>query len=323
MPGYVAKALEQFKHKLFFQTNSPSKHVVRYGKASQKPLEPPPTVSEISDEDNTFIQRVVGTFLYYGQAVDPTVLHALSSIATSRTNGMKQCMDATIHLLNYLATHPNAILRYHASNMVLYVHSDASYMTKSEAQSRVGRHFFLSSPKSDPSQPPTIEPELNGPILSECSILCHVMSSAAEAEIAGVFTNAKNAEMLRQILIEMGHPQPPTPIQTDNTTARDIITNTVKQRKTRAMDMRFYWLRDRRFQNKYHFYWGTGKKNMGDYYTKHHPSKHHKTHRPSVLNHPGENAANTVQGCINSSIYVRTLARTYCPILSSQHLLQQ
>ena len=94
---------------------------------------PPPTVSEISDEDNTFIQRVVGTFLYYGQAVDPTVLHALSSIATSRTNGMKQCMDATIHLLNYLATHPNAILRYQASNMVLYVHSDASYMTESEA----------------------------------------------------------------------------------------------------------------------------------------------------------------------------------------------
>ena len=133
--------------------------------------------------------------------------------------------------------------------MVGYDLSNASYMTESEARSCVGGHFFLSSPKSDPNQPPTIEPELNGPILSECSILRHVMSSAAEAEIAGVFMNAKNDEMLHQILIKMGHPKPPTQIQTDNTTARDIITNTVKQRKTRAMDMRFYWLRDRRFQN--------------------------------------------------------------------------
>ena len=74
------------------------------------------------------------------------------------------------------------------------------------------------------------------------------MSSAVEAEIDAVFTNTKNAEMLRQIFIEMGHPQPPTPIQTDNTTAQDIITNSIKQQKTRAMDMRFYWLRDRHLQ---------------------------------------------------------------------------
>ena len=148
------------------------------------------------------------------------------------------------------------------------------------------------------------------------------MSSAAEAEIAGVFTNAKNAEMLRQILIEMGHPQPPTPIQTNNTTARDIITNTVKQKKTQAMDMQFYWLRDQEFQKKYHFYWSSGKKNLRDYYTKHHPPAHHKKKRPTILNNGGKTAANAVQGCINSSIYVRTLARTYCPILIPQHSLQ-
>ena len=60
-----------------------------------------------------------------------------------------------------------------------------------------------------------------------------------KVEIAGVFTTQKNAEMIQQILIKMGHPQLPTPIQTDNATAQDIITNTVKQCKTRAMDMCF------------------------------------------------------------------------------------
>ena len=120
----------------------------------------------------------------------------------------------------------------------------------------------------------------------------------------------------------MGHPQPPTPIQTDNTTLRGIITNTVKQRKTRAMDMRFYWLRDRKLQNKYHFYWGSGKSNVGDYYTKHHPPSHHKKKRPTILNNDENIASNALQGCISSSIYVRALARTYCPTLIPQHAMQ-
>ena len=76
---------------------------------------------------------------------------------------------------------------------------------------------------------------------------------SSRAEIASVFTNAKNAEMLRQIIIKMGHPQPPTPTQTDNTAVPDIITNSVKQRKTQAMDMLLYKLHDQHFQNKYHF----------------------------------------------------------------------
>ena len=111
---------------------------------------------------------------------------------------------------------------------------------KQKTRSYVGGHLFLSTLKSAPGKPPTINPLLNSPILSECSILWHVMLSAAEVEIVGVFTNANNAEMLRQILLKLGHRKPPTLIQTDNTMARDIITNTVKQCKTRAMDMHFY-----------------------------------------------------------------------------------
>ena len=50
------------------------------------------------------------------------------------------------------------------------------------------------------------------------------------------------------------------------------------------MDMRFYWLRDRAIQQKYHFYWRSGKLNKGDYHTKHHPASHHMKERPSILN---------------------------------------
>ena len=46
-------------------------------------------------------------------------------------------------LLDYVATHPDAILTYEKSDMVLAVHSDASYLSEPHAKSRAGGHFFL------------------------------------------------------------------------------------------------------------------------------------------------------------------------------------
>eukprot|EP00957_Ditylum_brightwellii_P130302 9939585-Ditylum_brightwellii.AAC.1 len=70
------------------------------------------------------------------------------------------------------------------------------------------------------------------------------MASATEAEVGALYTNARKGEELRTALEEMGHPQPPTPIVIDNTTANGIVNDTVKQRRLRAIDMRFYWLKD-------------------------------------------------------------------------------
>ena len=64
------------------------------------------------------------------------------------------------------------------------------------------------------------------------------MSSAAEAELGALFLNAKEAVIIRLILTKMGHPQPRTPIQTDNTTAEAVINNRVQPKRLKAMDMR-------------------------------------------------------------------------------------
>jgi hypothetical protein len=71
-------------------------------------------------------------------------------------------------------------------------------------------------------------------------VLKHVMSSAAEAEIGAVFIKAKEGAVLRTTLEELGHKQPPTPMETDNTTATGYSNGTIKQKRTNAMDMRFY-----------------------------------------------------------------------------------
>ena len=81
--------------------------------------------------------------------------------------------------------------------------------------------------------------------------------------------------VLRNALINLGHPQIPTPIKTDNSTATGIANNTLLQRTPRAMDMWFYWVRDRINQGEFIVYWRPGVNNLGDYHTKHHPPSHH------------------------------------------------
>jgi hypothetical protein len=123
----------------------------------------------------------------------------------------------------------------------------------------------------------------NGAVLNISQIIKAVMSSAAEAELGALFINAKTAVSMRQTLEELGHPQPRTPIQTDNSTAHALLTNKILPKALKAMDMRFHWLRCRDAQDQYRFYWRPGTQNLADYWTKHHPASHHKSFRPQIL----------------------------------------
>jgi hypothetical protein len=83
----------------------------------------------------------------------------------------------------------------------------------------------------------------------------------------------------------MGHPQGPTPLQFDNKCALGILTDTVVQRRSKAMDMRFYWVHDRHQQKQFHVHWKRGQENLAHHPTKHHSTKHHISVRPTyVLN---------------------------------------
>ncbi len=170
-------------------------------------------------------------------------------------------------MLDYCVTQEEAIITYKASKMILHVHSDAGYLNKKKARSRAGKHFFLSNNDDSPPN--------NGTILTNATIIKAVMSSAAEAELGALYLNSKEAIYLHQIIHKMGHPQPCIPIQTNNTTAEGVINNKIQPKRTKAMDMRFHWLRDREMQGQLRFFWKPGKTNLADYFTKHHPPAHH------------------------------------------------
>ena len=244
------------------------------------------------------LQQILGTLLYYARAIDNTMLVAISTLASVQATGTKATLNAAIHLLNYCATHPDAKIRFTASDMILHVHSDASYLSVHGARSRVGGFFFLSQtppPTGYTATSPTAP--TNGPIHVNSIIMQNVMSSAAEAELGALFHNAKDATMLRHILQAMGHPQPATPIQTDNACADGIANNTVKQKRSRAMDMRFYWVCDRVRQGHFYIFWAPGNINLADYYTKHFAPSHHRSVRSTALHIPS--ASTVMQGCVD------------------------
>jgi hypothetical protein len=276
MPGYIIKALTRFAHETPSKPqHQPHPHAEKtYGATVQyaKALDNSPLLSPAS---KTYIQQVLGVLLYYGRAVDSTVLVALSSIASAQASPTELTLSLIKQLLDYVATHPDAILTYEKSDMVLAVHSDASYLSEPQARSRAGGHFFLTGEADDPPN--------NGAILNISKIMRSVMSSAADAELGALYINACEAVPIRNLLQEMGHKQPKTPMQTDNSTALGVVNSNIQPRRTKAMDMRFYWLRCRDSQGQFRYYWKPGPTNLADYWTKHHPAHHHIEKRPTIL----------------------------------------
>jgi hypothetical protein len=136
----------------------------------------------------------------------------LNDIATEQTKATEKTQATTNQMLDYLATHPDATIRYHASDMIMNIHSDASYLSVFNARSRLGGLFFLGNkyPKQD---------TLNGCILNVATVIKNVVALAAESEVGACFHNAQSGAPLRVTLTELGHTQPPTPLRTDNSTA--------------------------------------------------------------------------------------------------------
>ncbi len=182
------------------------------------------------------VQKIVGSILYYARAVDMTVLMALSAIPVEQTKAMAKTMGRCIQLLNYLASNSEAKVRYYASNMVMNIHSDASYLSKIRARSRACGNFYMGwMPKNG-------EPiKINGAFYVNATILKFVVASAAEAELGALFHNCQDGIIFRQTLANMGHPKPKTPVHCNNATAVGIANNTVKRHQSRLMEMRFFW----------------------------------------------------------------------------------
>jgi hypothetical protein len=270
MPNYIEKALQRFGvQPLKRRTDAPCSYTQPvYGKAVQQ-LATEDNTEPLGAADTKFIQEVVGVIAYYARAVDPTMLTAVNKIGSTQANPTQAVLHETMHLLHYAATWPDAVIVYHASEMQLAMHSDASYLSETKARSRAGGIHFLTD-RNKLNNPRAI----NGAIDCISTIIPSVVSSAFEAEYAAMYLNATTAEGIRNILADLGYPQSATPIISDNQCAVGVANRTVKQRRSKAIDMRYHWIRDRVSQGHFTVTWRPGKTNLADFLTKAHPVKH-------------------------------------------------
>ena len=272
MPDYITKMLTRFRpHYLnpgHRAAKTPGIYIPpKYGQQEPQ-LAEVDSSALLSPAQKLEIQGVVGTVLYYARAIDPTLLPVANEIASRQANPTLQVLHATNRLLSYCTAHRNNGLTYHACDMALHIHVDASYLSRSHARSVVGAIFFLGN-RLQPTR-------TNGTIHAISSIIPCVVASAAESEYAAIFAGAQHGAYLSTVLTDLGYPQDPIIIMADNTTAIGIATDSIKQRRSKAVDMRFHWVRDRTRQGQFTIAYINTNENLADYFTKNLDAQRHQ-----------------------------------------------
>lgn len=156
----------------------------------------------------TRVQKITVTLLYYGRVIDSTIPPYLGSLGTTQSKPTDHT-NVVNQLLNYLHIHPGATVWCHASNMVLHVHSDASYLSESNVHLCTWCCFFLSDLYPNPNYPPPFKtplPLLNRTIYVLSTLLKNVMASASEAELGTLSLYNHEAANIHTTLVDMRNP---------------------------------------------------------------------------------------------------------------------
>jgi hypothetical protein len=306
MPGYIKKQLIKYKHIMQRIQHCPySPEPKKYGADAQPPL-PTDKTRKLTNAEIKQVKQIVRSILYYARAVDLTVLMALSTIVSKQTKGTEKTLEKAYQVLDYLASHPNAKVRFCASGMVMNIHSDASYLSKSSARSRACVHFFMGKV---PIHGKPIK--LNGVFHTLCAILRFLVASVAEAELGALFLNCQEGMIFKLTLEDLRHKQPKIPVHCDNAMVVGIANNTIKRQQSRAMEMRYFWTCEKDAQNVCSFQWHPGMENLANYQSKHHPGAHYTAVRPYYLHEknppwelPRANRPGTLKGCVGTIKFV-------------------
>ena len=276
MPGYIERLLEKLQYVVnkYPQYSPHFCHQSNWTKRGEQQIAMSEDSSPLLDlKGKKYVQQAVGSFLYYGRALDSTMLPAINTIRAQQALLTTNTLKAVQQLLDYANTYKDIHVRYYASDMQLHVDSDAVFLVLPKAKSRIAGYFRLLHKENNKHA----HYKDNGPILIECKTLRSVVTSAAEAETHGVFHNAKKAIPIIYTLQEMGHPQlKPTPLRTDNSASSGFTNKNIVLKRYKFWDMQLHWLRDPKNKKLFFVYWDKGSKNGADYFTKHHPTIHHQ-----------------------------------------------
>lgn len=250
IPNYINDAVKRFNIDVTKKINNP--HCAE--------LESREDSDQVTADQKKRVQQIIGVLLYYARAVDSTILTRVNKLASMQANATLSTLKAAERILQYASQYSNATITYFKSDMKLICFSDAAYLNETKSRSRCGGLFYLGDNNNDY--------RFNGPILSVSSIVDVVVTSAAESEYAATFINGKEALYMREILKSLGYEQQQTPIYTDNSFVHAIANDDCKIKRSKAMDMRFHWVREQIRNKTFNVIWCKGCMNIADHLTK-------------------------------------------------------
>jgi hypothetical protein len=259
MPGYISQLLEQHTDRpLSFQQTPALYTPVQYGTkgAQQVTVDPTPAATDIAKQQ---LQSIVGSLLYYARAVDPSLMTAVCALSAQQSNPTEAATAAADRLLGYVAAYPDNQLVYRSSDMQLKFASDASHNSRPKGRSVGGGIIYAGDADNN---------NINGAIDAFSSVIGVVVMSAYEAEVAALYMTMQRCEWLRQVFSAFGFKQGPTPGVTDNEVAISFAMNTCTLSKSKSIDIRFHWIRDRISQGHFTLSHVPGIDNIADFFTK-------------------------------------------------------
>ena len=203
------------------------------------------------------------------------MLSAVSALASLQARPTLAVENQVTRLLQYCARFPANSLVLRASTMQLCVQSDASFNSRPKGRSVAGAIFYLVN-QDNPG-------DANGAIFAFSKLIDVVVASAGEAEYAGVFLASCEAVNLRNMLSSLGYPQTSTTILCDNKFAIGLAHDTLTAKRSKSIDVKFHWIRDRVRQGQFNLIWREGANNLADFFTKPLPVHRHLELIPQLV----------------------------------------
>jgi hypothetical protein len=203
-PGYIVALLTRLRPNGVKGYQTPSIYTPPlYGSSAQSPTvdsSPPASASQKKD-----LQIAIGYLMYYGRCVDSRLLTATCALACELANATLDTLHRLDRLLGYAPAHRNGHRLYYASDMILEIFSDASYLSRPRARSVAGSYHHLTRA---PAPGFTYDPLafINGTISCHSTQIPVVCSAVQESEYAGLFAAAKIGDVERRILHDHAHP---------------------------------------------------------------------------------------------------------------------
>ena len=237
----------------------------------------PDASGTLTDEEFEMAQQFIGCCMWVSRMTNSPTLTAVSNLTTELAARRRSILPKIDRIIGHLKQFPDNKIRFHASDMLYIVFGDVSHNSVSKGRSRAGGLGFYGWANN--------LQRLNGAVFMMSSVLDVVTASAAEGEYGAAYMVARHAVWMRAIARALGHPQPPTTIWCDNTCAVGLCNDTLKTARTKSIDLRFHWLRDRVRQNQFVVKWVKSDDNIADFFTKALPVHQHLRRMDQLVQH--------------------------------------